>query len=115
MLGRSADALALSFVATLLSAGPVLSHAEGAQGWYLIIPPTADIEGDRIMELTAPLSRWQVRGVYGTAEECQAALRQILAEFEQMPPHSRYATMSFNLVRHGRCVAVSDPQRVPPR
>lgn len=115
MVRRSADALALGFVTALLTVGPMPARAERVQGWYLIVPPTIDIEGDRIVELTAPLYRWQVRGVYDTAENCQAALREILAGFEQMPPHSRYAAMSLNLARHGRCIAGTDPQLVPPR
>ena len=93
----------------------MLSRAERAQGWYLIIPPTIDIEGDRLVEFTAPLNRWRGRGVYETAEDCQAALQEVIAELGQVPPRSRYAAMSLDRVRHGRCIAGTDPQLVPPR
>src|SRR5580693_7976473 len=47
-------------------------------GWYLMVPPMADqaltdLAQPRLIEGAAPLSLWEIRRAYDTAEECEKA------------------------------------------
>jgi hypothetical protein len=77
-------------------------------GWYLILPPISD----GTVEVTAPLSRWEIQFSFETATDCQGSLsqtvNQALVDLQKPMAHDKE-----NLVLQsssGTGIASTDPR-----
>jgi hypothetical protein len=80
-------------------------------GWYLMLPP---IPGGKL-DVTAPLSRWEIQNTYDSAIDCQSSLGQIeteaLAELQRPMANEKQQLVLRST--SGTCVAEDDPRLKP--
>jgi hypothetical protein len=85
-------------------------------GWYIVAPPPS-------VNLSAPISRWQILGSYDTAAECESELAYDRAQaheqtnnteiairpsWQRLSPEQRQDA-SIRMI-HGLCVSTDDPR-----
>jgi hypothetical protein len=79
-------------------------------GWYLMLAP---LRPDRPnVDRDAPLSTWKQSEAFGTGEDCEFHLRNMMKSLsrakEELPSFDR--TSFYRQLRDARCVAGDDPR-----
>jgi hypothetical protein len=124
----------LLLVGFYLLTSAAITHAEG---WYLLAPPwrTEIKQGEDELDTTAPLTKWEHKGAYDTARNCEYVRLGIIKSLEkgdkerldraaksymqhpssdplQTKEGEEYARWSFAALqaRASRCVSISDPR-----
>jgi hypothetical protein len=57
--------------------GPGVVGDRHSQDWNLVVPPVAGYPPEMGVELSAPLSDWEVRETFSDAKLCEQAVRQL--------------------------------------
>jgi hypothetical protein len=100
-------------------------------GWYLMVPPVADrafeLSQPRLIEGSAPLSDWDIRRAYDTADECEKAnwemrkpamdgiLKKLRANEKSLKGESsteRIRRIDMARESSAKCIATDDPRLI---
>jgi hypothetical protein len=81
-------------------------------GWYLIIPPSADVASDLATGLE-PLWQWFQIGSFDSENACQQGRHMMISRYMadlQNDPSNIEAVHSFDAFYYSQCVASDDPR-----
>lgn len=128
LLGRAVRWGGLGGVVVVLALALLPDVARAGAGWYLLIPPIADM---RVVAWGRPLREWNQRGAFDSAQACERARRALseaaeralapggevdklgVPEGDPKTPREMVAVSTVALrvaEQGGRCLASDDPR-----
>ena len=88
-------------------------------GWYLIVPPVYDFQGNIVIGIRRPTRDWKVARTYDSAEQCRSEMRHLVETGAPSTPQvfalplnglgADATAIGQVLIRHSNCIASDDP------
>jgi hypothetical protein len=99
---------------------PVHAIAGALLGWYLMVPPVYDYQGNIVIGIHRPIRDWKIARTYKSAEQCQEQMKHLVETGAPSTPQvfalplnglgADATPIGQMLVRHATCIASDDPR-----